>query len=75
LTPVNDKGVDVTAKDLEGTFWFCLKHHAVEDFAGCGSNNRIGPFDSQSSAANAIDTIAERERRYNAEDSAWDGEK
>ena len=64
----------MTAKDLEGTWWFCLKHHAVEDFAGCGSDNRVGPFDSQSAAANAIDTIAERERRYNAEDSAWDGD-
>jgi hypothetical protein len=64
----------VTANDHEGTWWFCLKHHAVEDFAGCGSSNRIGPFDSQSAAANALDTIAKRESRYDAEDSAWDGD-
>ena len=64
----------VGTKDLEPTFWFCLDHHTVEDFAGCGSRNRIGPFDTQSEAAKALDTVAERERRFDAEDSAWEGE-
>ena len=60
-------------KDLSGTFWFCQKHHAVEPFDGCGSHQRIGPFDTEAEAASALDTIAERERRYDAEDAAWDG--
>ena len=64
----------MSAKDLEGTFWFCLEHHAVEPFDGCGSDNRIGPFDTESDAANALNTVAERERRYDAEDSAWNGD-
>ena len=60
-------------RDLTGTFWFCQKHEAVEPFAGCGSHERIGPFDTEAEAAEALDTIAERERRYDAEDAAWEG--
>jgi hypothetical protein len=65
----------MNARDLEGTFWFCLEHHAVEPFDGCGSRNRIGPFDTEADAANALKTVAERERRYDAEDSAWEGDE
>jgi hypothetical protein len=64
----------MTTDDREGTFWFCLDHHTVEAFHGCGSQNRIGPFATESEAARALQTIAERERRYEAEDSAWDGD-
>jgi len=60
------------SKDLTGTFWFCVDHHTVEPFAGCGSQNRIGPFDTEDAAAHALQTIADRERRYDAEDAAWD---
>jgi hypothetical protein len=60
-------------KDLSGTFWFCQKHDAVEPFEGCGSHQRIGPFDTEGEAAKALDTIAERNRRYDAEDAAWEG--
>jgi hypothetical protein len=63
----------MSTKDLSATFWFCLKHHAVEPFAGCGSHDRIGPFNTEAEAANALKTIADRERRYDAEDAAWDG--
>ena len=70
-----NEGDDVSSQDLEGTFWFCLKHDAVEPFDGCGSQNRIGPFDDRDAAAHALSTIAERERRYDAEDAAWDGDE
>jgi hypothetical protein len=66
---------NVSTEDLEGTYWFCLEHHAVEQFAGCGSKNRIGPFHSSTDAQNALKTIADRESRYAAEDAAWDGDE
>jgi len=62
----------MSTRDREGTFWFCVDHHTVEQFPGCGSQNRIGPFDTEAAAADALKTIADRERRYDAEDSAWD---
>ena len=73
VTEPRETRTPVTTKDLEPTFWFCVDHHAVETFAGCGSHNRVGPFDSESGAARALDTIAERERGYQAEDAAWEG--
>ena len=60
-------------RDLSGTYWFCQEHRTVEPFDGCGSRQRIGPFDTPAEAAKALDTIAERNRRYDAEDAAWDG--
>ncbi|MGX7680513.1 hypothetical protein ACSMXN_16610 [Jatrophihabitans sp. DSM 45814] len=64
----------MSTTDREGTYWFCETHHTVEPFNGCGSKNRIGPFDTAEAAANALKTIADRERRYDAEDSAWNGD-
>ncbi|MDQ2838379.1 MAG: hypothetical protein M3Y42_04230 [Actinomycetota bacterium] len=64
----------MSTRDLSGTYWYCEDHHTVEPFAGCGGDNRIGPFDTEAEAANALQTIADRERRYAAEDSAWDGD-
>ncbi len=59
--------------DLTGTYWYCQEHSTVEPFDGCDSHRRIGPFDTAAEAAKALDTIAERNRRYDAEDAAWDG--
>jgi hypothetical protein len=61
-------------RDLEGTYWYCLTHHRVEPFASVDSRNRIGPFDNEEAAAHALQIIAEREKRYAAEDAAWDEE-
>jgi hypothetical protein len=63
----------MSTKDLSGTFWFCVEHHTVEPFHGCGSNQRLGPFETEAEAAKALDTVAERNRRYDAEDAAWEG--
>lgn len=60
-------------EDLTGTFWYCQDHQTVEPFDGCGSHQRIGPFDTEAEAAKALQTIAERERRYDADDAAWEG--
>jgi hypothetical protein len=64
----------VSTEDRHGTYWFCLDHHRAEPFEGCGSQNRIGPFDTEDAAAHALETIAARERRYDQEDAAWNGD-
>ena len=62
------------AKDLDGTYWYCVDHHRVELFENTDSQNRIGPFETQQEAENALQTIADREKRYEEEDSDWEGE-
>lgn len=64
----------VSTQDLSGTYWFCIDHHKAETFAGCGGHNRIGPFATEAEAAKALQTIADRERRYDADDATWDAD-
>ncbi len=63
----------MSTDDLDGTYWYCQDHHRVEAFAQADSTKRIGPFATEAEAARALETIAERERAYDAEDAAWDG--
>jgi hypothetical protein len=60
------------SEDLAGTYWYCVKHHRVEQFEATDSHDRIGPFDDEQSAASALQIIADREKRYEQEDSAWE---
>jgi hypothetical protein len=68
----SDEGAMTMSKDLEGTYWYCVDHHRVELFEQTDSQNRIGPFDTAEEAANALQTIADREKRYEEEDSRWE---
>jgi hypothetical protein len=54
-----------------GNFWYCMKHRAVETDQGCANSDRIGPFPTASEAADALNTIAARERAYDADDAKW----
>lgn len=56
----------------EGPWFFCLKHHTVEDRDGCAERHRLGPFATRAEATDALQTVAERNERADAEDRAWD---
>jgi len=64
----------VTSRELGNEYWFCMVHRRVEKFEDTDSTNRIGPFPTQAAAARALETIHEREKAYDAEDSAWEGD-
>ena len=61
----------MTSRELSGEYWFCMKHHRVEKYEDTDSANRIGPFGSEAEAANALQTIADREKAYDKSDSEW----
>ena len=63
------------AKDLQGTYWYNVDTHQVERWEDSDSRNRIGPFDDPTAAANALQTIADREKLYEEEDSRWNGDE
>ena len=48
-------------------FWYCLKHERVEGPEGCRNQDRMGPYASESEAARALQTAAERTE-------AWDND-
>jgi cell division protein FtsN len=49
-----------------------LKHHTVETRDGCAERHRLGPFDTRAEAEQALQKVAERNERADAEDRAWE---
>lgn len=52
-------------------WYFCLKHHRVEPYQGCKAADRLGPYASEAEAERALQTVAERNDRWDEEDRAW----
>ncbi|MGH3239830.1 MAG: hypothetical protein ACRDNL_05580 [Spirillospora sp.] len=44
----------------DGDWWFCLKHMKVEHGPGCPGKDRMGPYESESAAADALVRARER---------------
>ena len=57
------------------SYWFCVKHHAVEETGGqiCPPIDRLGPFASYAEAEGALDKAAERNEEWEAEDARFEG--
>jgi len=49
------------------SYYFCLKHHAVEGEDGCRAQDRLGPYDTEAEASRALEKVAER-------NEAWDND-
>lgn len=49
-------------------FWFNLKTGLVEAGKQSAAPYRVGPFDTEAEAANALKTIVERTAKWNDED-------
>jgi hypothetical protein len=52
----------------DSKWYFCLKHKRVEHGAGCPDRDRMGPYDSENEAANALQHAAERNEQWRAQD-------
>lgn len=49
------------------SYYFCLKHHAVEGEDGCRAQDRLGPYATEAEASRALEKVAER-------NEAWDND-
>jgi hypothetical protein len=56
-----------SAKD-DGDWWFCLRHLKVEHGPGCPNKDRMGPYDSESAAAGALELARRRNEAWRAQD-------
>lgn len=54
--------------DEDQSWWYCLKHQAVEHGAGCAGKDRLGPYPSQEEAARALEIVRERNQDWDAAD-------
>ena len=62
----------ISDPDHSNEWYYCLKHHQVEPFAGCKSADRLGPYLSPEEAANALQQVAERNEAWDEADREWD---
>jgi len=58
----------------QGPWFFCLKHHTVEDRDGCAERHRLGPYDTREEAEHALQSVAERNEQLDADDRKWEGD-
>lgn len=57
------------------SYWFCVKHHAVEEPGAqmCPPIDRLGPYASYAEAEAALDKVSDRNAEWEAEDARWEG--
>jgi hypothetical protein len=50
-------------------FWFCVKHHAVEQGPDlCPPIDRLGPYPTREEAEHALETAERRNQEWDAQD-------
>ena len=59
-----------TIDPTQKSYYFCLKHHAVEPFEGCKATDRLGPYPTKEAAAAALETVARRNEEWD-NDPRW----
>lgn len=52
------------------SYYFCLKHHAVEGEKGCRAQDRLGPYNTEQEAARALEKVEERNESWD-NDPDW----
>ncbi|MGI8993069.1 MAG: hypothetical protein ACR2FP_02095 [Nocardioidaceae bacterium] len=51
-------------------YYFCVKHHTVEDADGCPAIDRLGPYSSRDEAAHALEKVQQRNEEWD-NDPKW----
>jgi hypothetical protein len=54
--------------DDDKSWWFCLKHHNVEQGPGCPGKDRLGPYATRAEAENALETVKRRNEEWDAQE-------
>lgn len=55
-------------------WYFCLKHQQVEADAGCRSAERMGPYQDEATAAQALELAKQRTEAADEADRRWNEE-
>jgi hypothetical protein len=58
-----------------GRYYWCLRHNRVEtDHNVCAERYRLGPYATAAEAERALEKVADRNEKWDAEDARWSGE-
>ena len=54
-------------------WWYSLKHMRVEHGPGDPNSERLGPYDSETEAKNALETARKRNEQWDEGENEWEG--
>ena len=54
-------------------YWYCVKHHAVEEPDGCAPIDRLGPYATREEAERALEKAEQRNEDWD-NDPNWNDE-
>ena len=54
-------------------WWYDLVNKRVETDSGGPNSQRLGPFDTEEEAANALETARKRNEEWDNDENEWDG--
>ncbi|NQU36526.1 MAG: hypothetical protein HQ526_02885 [Actinobacteria bacterium] len=55
-------------------WWYNLLNGQVEDGAGAPNAERLGPFETEAEAKNALENSRQRNDKWDKDNAAWDGD-
>ncbi|OIV37914.1 hypothetical protein BIV57_08655 [Mangrovactinospora gilvigrisea] len=55
-----------------GEWYYCVRHHKVEEGPECRAADRLGPYASREEAAHALETAEKRNEAWDAQDRRAD---
>ena len=55
-------------------WWYNLLTGKVEEGPGAPNSERLGPFETQAEAENALEKARERNEEWDMKDQEWDGD-
>ncbi|MFZ1361777.1 MAG: SPOR domain-containing protein [Candidatus Nanopelagicales bacterium] len=56
-------------------WWYNILTNQVEEGAGAPNSERLGPFDTELEAQNALDKVKERNDEWSKQNAEWEGDK
>jgi hypothetical protein len=56
-----------------GEWYYCVKHHKVEEGPECAAKDRLGPYPTREEAEHAMETAASRNKEWD-HDPNWTDE-
>lgn len=63
--------MDSNAEELINVWWFCLRHMRVESKDGCAHAERLGPYETEAEAGEALHRAKERTVEEDERDHNW----
>lgn len=55
-------------------WWYNILTNKVEEGPGAPNSDRLGPYETQAEAENALGKVHERNEAWEAQNAQWDGD-